>query len=80
MQTSNTVWLLFLHTVVGLTTSHNSAFALVTIRGGQIMLKNVPIMLCSGAQKTAYYAPHYAYNFTYYAQTVLDIDERICWK
>ena len=41
------------------------------------MLKILPIMLCSGAQKTTYYASHYAQNFTYYAQIVLDCNERI---
>ena len=47
------------------------------IRGGQIMLKILPIMLCSCAQKTTYYASHYAQKFTYYAQIVLDCNERI---
>ena len=42
----------------------------VCTRGGQIMLKILPIMLCSGAQKTTYYASHYA-------QIVLDCNERI---
>ena len=41
------------------------------------MLKILPIMLCSGAQKTTYYASHYAQKFTYYAQIVLDCNERI---
>ena len=42
------------------------------------MLKKLPIMLCSGAQKTTNNATHYAHNFTYYAQIVLDCNERIC--
>ena len=41
------------------------------------MLKILPIMLCSGAQKTTYYASHYAQKFTYFAQIVLDCNERI---